>query len=201
MTTPADAILSDQVLDRLRASAALVVAVPQLAVKLRVGDEICLEVRRSPVPDASHRVLPPCAFHRAVTRAHQMRRAGEQVAMRGVPTGCEPAVDWGIAACGNLLTGGIVRIAHDETWWHGCAVIGDDRHIAEALAAAPHLASGRDEALGVTIVHAASPRGDKRASRGIVDDLLDVVSRVGVADLEERLTGLLPSSSEPRAWR
>jgi hypothetical protein len=196
-----DAVLSDQVLDRLRASAALVVAVPQMAVKIRVGDKVCLEVRRSPVPDAAHRALPPCAFHRAVTRAHQMRRRGEQIAMRGVPAGCEPAIDWGIAACGKLLTGGIIRIAHDESWWHGGAVIGDDHHIVQALAVAPHLAARRDDALGVTIVHATSPRGDKAASRALVDDLLDVVGRVGVADLGERLTRLVPSTSDHSAWR
>jgi hypothetical protein len=201
VTPPADAVLSDQVLDRLRASAAMAVAVPQMAVKVRVGDEISLEVRRSPEPDATHLVLPPCAFHRAVTRAHEMRRRGEQIAMRGVPAGCEPAVDWGIPACGKILTGGIVRTAHDESWWHGGAVIGGDHHIVQALGTAPHLVGRRDEALGVTIVHATSPRGDKAASRAIVDDLLDVVGRVGVADLEERLTGLVPSSSDHRAWR
>lgn len=201
MTTPADAVLSDQVLDRLRTSAALVVAVPQLAVKVRVGDNICLEVRRSPAPDATHRVLPPCAFHRAVTRAHQMRRTGEQIAMRGVPAGCEPAVDWGIGPCGNILTAGIVRIAHDTSWWHGGAVIGDEHHIAETVDAAPHLAARRDEALGVTIVHGATPRGDKAGSHGIVDDLLDVIAQVGVADLEQRLTGRHPFPSDHGAWR
>lgn len=198
MTTPADAVLSDQVLDRLRASAALVVAVPQMAVKLRVGGEICLEVRRSPLPDATHRVLPPCAFHRAVTRAHQMRRTGEQIAMRGVPAGCEPAIDWGIAACGKILTGGIIRIAQDESWWHAVPVIGDDQHLTEALATAPHLVARHDQALGVALVQATSPRGDKAASLAMIDDLLDTVARVGVADLEQRVTGRLPSRSEQR---
>lgn len=201
MSTPADAVVSDQVLDRLRASAAMVVVVPQMAVKLRVGELTCLEVRRSPLPDAAHRVLAPCVFHHAVTRAHEMRRTGEQIAMRGVPAGTEPAVDWGLAAGGKILTGGIVRIADDTSWWHGGAVIGDERHIAEALADAPHLAGRRDEALGVTIVHATSPRGDKGSSLAIVDGMLDAIVRVGVADLEQRLTGRLPSPSDHRAWR
>jgi alkylation response protein AidB-like acyl-CoA dehydrogenase len=41
----------------------------------------------------------------------------------------------------------------------------------------------------------------KAASRALVDDLLDVVGRVGVADLGERLTRLVPSTSDHSAWR
>ena len=197
----ADGPLSDQTLDRLRLSAAMSAAIPELAVKVRVGETTCLEVGWTPTPGVSHRLLPPCAFHRAVAGAVRMRRAGERIAMRGVPAGIEPAIDWGVAPGARILSGGIVRVDDDAGWLHTAAVLGDEHHIADALTSAPDLAARRDEVLDVTIVHGVTPRGDKLASRDIVDALLDVIARAGVADLEHRLSGRLPASSERRAWR
>lgn len=194
-----DGALSDQVLDRLRLSAAMALAIPQLAVQVRLDDTICLEVRRGAAPDVSHRVLPPCAFHRAVARALEMRRAGERIAMCGVPAGSEPAIDWGVAPGARLLPGGVVRVDDGARWHHAAAVFGDEQHVADALASGRVLAARRDETLDITIVHGSSPRGDKSASRHAVDAVLEVVARVGVADLEQRLCGRAPAVPEPRS--
>lgn len=121
--TGLDSPISDQALDRLRITSAMVVAIPQLAVQVRVEDAICLEVRRTPAPGVAHRVVPPCAFHRAVASAVAMRRSGERIGMRGVPAGVEPAIDWGVTPCARLLPGGIVRV--DErmggSTWDRCS--------------------------------------------------------------------------------
>lgn len=193
-----DGALSDQVLDRLRLSAAMALAIPQLAVQVRLDDTISLEVRRGAAPDVSHRVLAPCMFHRAVAKALEMRRAGERIAMCGVPAGAEPAIDWGVAPGARLLSGGIVRVDDGAVWHHAGAVLGDEQHVAEALASAPDLVARRDETLEVTIVHGSSSRGDKSASRHAVDAVLGLVARVGVADLEQRLCGRAPAAPEPR---
>jgi hypothetical protein len=196
-----DGPISDQALDRLRITAAMVVAIPQMAVQVRTEEAICLEVRRTPAPGATHRVIPPCAFHRAVAGAVAMRRSGERVGMRGVPPGVEPAVDWGVTPCARLLPGGIVRVDRADGWLHLGPVLGDECHLADALAASPGLLARRDETLGVTIVHGTTPRGDKVASRAIVDALIAVMGRVGVADLEQRLGGQVQPTPERRAWR
>lgn len=199
--TALDGALSDQTLDRLRASAAMSLAISDMAVKIRTGDAPCLEVRRTPAPELSHRVLPPCAFHRAVARALTTRRSGERIAMRGVPAGADLAIDWGVAPGARILSGGIIRLDVDSVWAYAVPVLGDEHHVADALAGDPVLTARRDEAVGVTIVYSTSPRGDKAASLATVDALLDVVARAGVADLEQRLRGRLPTSSERQAWR
>ena len=200
MTVP-DGPLSDQVLDRLRISAAMAVAVPQLAVQVRTAGTPCLEVRRTPAEDVAHRVLPPCAFHRAVTKAHRMRRAGERIAMRGVPGGSEPAIDWGTSPAARLLPGGVVRVDEGDEWVHAVAVLGDDEHVIDALAPTDGLTARYDQALGVAIVSARTGRGDKAGSRAVVETMLEVVARVGVADLQARLGCSDPATPEQRAWR
>lgn len=199
-TTSANGPVSDQTLDRLRVSAAMAVAFPDMAVKVRVGETTCLEVAWTPTPGVSHRLLPPCAFHRAVASAVRMRRTGERIAMRGVPAGAEPAIDWGVAPGARILPGGIIRM-DDDAWLHAAPVLGAEPAIAHALSSTPGLVGRRDEALGVTIVHGKTPQRDKVASRSMVDALLDVIARAGVADLEHRLSGRLPATAERRAWR
>jgi hypothetical protein len=199
--TQLDGPLSDQTLDRLRISASMAMAMPEMAVEVRVGETICLEVRRTPGPEVSHRVLPPCAFHRAVAHALAMRRSGERIAMRGVPAGIDPTIDWGVAPGARLLSGGIMRVEDDAVWLHAVPVLGDEHHIADAIASVPELDVRRDGTLGVAVVSGRSLRGDKAASRTMADALLDVVARAGVADLEQRLCGRLPTTPEQRAWR
>lgn len=199
--TGLDSPISDQALDRLRITSAMVVAIPQLAVQVRVEDAICLEVRRTPAPGVAHRVVPPCGFHRAVASAVAMRRSGERIGMRGVPAGVEPAIDWGVTPCARLLPGGIVRVDGADGWQHVGPVLGDECDVAQALAASPDLVARRDEAMGVTIVHGTTPRGDKVASRALADAVIEVMARVGVADLEQRLGGRVQTAPERRAWR
>lgn len=198
---PLDGALPDQTLDRLRISATMALAIPDMAVKIRVGDTPCLEVRRTPAPEVPHTVLPPCAFHRAVARAVTMRRSGQRIGMHGVAPGARLSIDWGVGHSARLLSGGLIRLDHGTHWAHVVAVLGDEHHITDVLADDPALSQQRDHAVGVSIVHGTSPRGDEAASLTMVDALLDVVARAGIVDLEQRLSGLHPTSSQRRGWR
>ena len=176
----------------------MAVAIPQMAVQIRSGDVVCVEVRRSPSTAGPHRVLPPCAFHRAVSRAHHMRRSGERIAMRDVPPGPEPAIGWGVDAGARNLPGWMIRLDDGSTWRHVAPVLGEEDHVQRALDPTRGLGVRHDASLGVSLVHGVTPRGDKKASHSLIDALVDVVARAGVADLEQRLTGT-PVAPEP--WR
>lgn len=199
------AAISDRTLDSLRATAAMVRAVPGLGAQLRVGDDVILEVRRAPFPEgASHRLMPVCRFHEAVTGAHRMRRAGEQVAMRGLPSSSEPSIDWGTTGADRVLPSGVVRLTRDGRWWH-VVPVSADRTEVEAVLGRDASPVGRhaDDDVDVTILHTCTDAGDKRASAGAVDALIDVLAVVGVRDLERRLgipEPACPEPSGPTAW-
>lgn len=189
--TPHDDIpISDRTLDALRTTAAMVIAVPGLGAQVRIGDEVLLEVRRPPVAaGATHRVLPPCGFHAAVAGAHRMRRSGERVGMRGVPASLEPSIDWGLSVEGRTLPGRMVRLEHDETWWHVAPVAVARGTVLAALedcrfASIDH---NCDDELEVVLLHTATPPGDETASAESVERLLEAITAIGIADLEHRL--------------
>jgi hypothetical protein len=198
------AAISDRTLDALRTTAAMVRAVPGIGAQLRVGDDVILEVRRPPFPEGvSHRLMPVCRFHDAVAGAHRVRRAGEQVAMRGLPPSCEPSVDWGTAGEGRVLPSGIVRLARDGRWWHVVPVSAGRAEVDVVLGrGSPAVDRHTDDDLDVTILHTCTEAGDKRASARAVDALIDVLAAVGVRDLERRLGIPEPActSSGPTAW-
>ena len=88
-----------------------------------------------------------------------------------------------------------------EVWLHAGPVLADEHLVAAALADAPGLDARRNAALGVTIVHGTTAKGDRTGSHAVVDAVLDVVARAGVADLEQRLSGRAPAAPEPRSRR
>jgi hypothetical protein len=161
---------------------------------------LVLEVRRPPFPDADveHAVLPPCAFHRAVTTAHQHRRAGERLAFRGFPNGEDPAIDWGVAPGDLSLPGSMVRVGHDGAWLHvaavavpvlacAAAVLGDD-------GGPPGIGFHGDHDVEVTLLHFRTPVGDHVASAEVVDALRTAVARTAVTELLDRLDAEAPDS-------
>lgn len=95
----------------LRRTAALAHAVPGLRVRLRHDGTALLEVLRPahPVVAPSGRWLTPCAFRVAVGRAIRASRDGRTLAVLGLPSGTDPAVDL-CATNGALLPGGIAQI-------------------------------------------------------------------------------------------
>jgi hypothetical protein len=59
-----------------------------------------------------------------------------------------------------------------------------------------------DNDLGVTLLHVTTPAGDEDASQRALDLLVTAVSRVGVADLADRLgAGIAASVPPQRAHR
>ena len=191
--------LSDRALSGLRCTAATLVAVPAVRARIRHGDRVVLEVRRQPAEtDGSHPVLPPCAFHRSVAAAHRLRRAGEQLAFRGLPPGAEPAIEWGVGPGDLARNGAIVRVTSDGAWLHvaavavpvaACrpAVLGDD-------GGPPGLGFHADDEVEVTLLHLTTPTGHHVASAEVIDALQAALARVAVAELLARIAVEAPDT-------
>lgn len=194
-----DGPLSDRSLVGLRCTAAAVVALPRVQARLVHRGRSVLEIVRPPFDaNRGHPVLPPCAFHRAVARAHQLRRSGERLALRGVPHGEEPAIEWGVLPGDLALPGSMVRIRIDDVWCHAAAVAlplatcqvavgGDD-------GGPPGLGYHADHAVDATLLHIVTPRGDEGASREALLALEIAVARASVHELVEHLDATVPDS-------
>src|SRR3546814_13464997 len=76
----------------LRCTAAMVTTLPSVRARVRDEGRVVLEVSSSPHP-AEHRVVCPCGFRRSIADAHQRRLDGEQMALRGAPSGA-PSIEW-----------------------------------------------------------------------------------------------------------
>jgi hypothetical protein len=200
MAPAPDRALSDRALAGLRCTAAALVALPGVRARIRHGDEVVLEVRRQPAAGgSSHPVLPPCAFHRAVASAHRLRRSGERLAFRGLPPGCEPAIEWGVGHGDVARDGAIARVTSDGAWLHvaavavavdACrrAVLGDD-------GGPPGLGFHADDDVEATLLHLTTPIGDHVASAEVIDALHAALARVAVAELLDRVAAEVPDDA------
>lgn len=200
MASPPDRALSDRALAGLRCTAAVLVALPAVRARIRNADQVVLEVHRDrPDEDPVHPVLAPCAFHRSVASAHRLRRSGERLAFRGLPPGCEPAIEWGVGRGDVARDGAIVRVTSDGHWLHvasvavpvdGCrrAVVGED-------GGPPGLGFHADDELEVTLLHLTTPIGDHVASAEVIDALHVALARVAVAELLDRLGADVPDDA------
>src|SRR3546814_16375696 len=72
----------------LRCTAARVTTLPSVRARVRDEGRVVPEVSSSPHP-AEHRVVCPCGFRRSIADAHQRRLDGEQLALRGAPSGAD----------------------------------------------------------------------------------------------------------------
>lgn len=204
MVPAPDRALSDRALAGLRCTAATLVALPAVRARVRHADRVVLEIRRGDADDGApgsspgHPVLAPCAFHRSVASAHRLRRAGERLAFRGVPPGCEPAIEWGVGRGDVTRDGAIVRVAMDGAWVHVAAVaVGADvcrRAVLGDDGGPPGLGFHADDEVECTLLHLTTPIGDHVASAEVIDALQAAVARVAVAELLDRLAAEAPDS-------
>lgn len=185
-------MITDRTLANLRTSAALALLVPGISVAVRVGERTVVEASRAPGVEESHPVIPVCAFHRSVVRAHDLRRAGTRVEMVGVDGALEPDV---LLECGpdlRFVPGGVVRRAGD-TWLHLCALsLGIDavepataRVVDEFGPDGPDVHLHADRSLDVTVAVTDTPAGDKlTARRGV--EMLETIAASATVDALER---------------
>lgn len=189
--------ISDRALAGLRVTAAVLAAVPMVHARVRYHDETLLEVRRPPLPEGrEHPVLPPCAFHNSVARAHQGRKRGERLAFRGLPAGAEPAIDWTVAAGDLALPGSMFRCSNSGSWWHIAAVAMPlPAATAAALGAGEETVDIRfhsDPHLDVTLMHISTEAGRVRESADAVDRLQTAIARCAVAELIDHVNATAP---------
>ncbi len=146
----------------------------------------------------THPVLPPCAFHRAVATAQRHRRAGEQVALRGVSAGEDPVIEIGVGRGDVMLPGAIVRADVGGAWLHAVAVavpllectiavLGDD-------GGPPGVRFHGDEDVEATLMHLTTARGDHVASAEVVEALQIALGRTAVRELLDRLDAVAPDT-------
>ena len=183
-------MITDRTLANLRTSAALALLVPGISVAVRVGDRTVVEASRT-AGDAAHPVLPVCAFHRSVVRAHDLRRSGTRVEMVGVDGNLEPDVLLEFGPEVRQVPGGVIRRTGD-TWLHLYALSLGVEAVEPATAAlvaesgtdGPDVHLHADRSLDVTIVVTDTPAGDKPAARGAVEMLESIAARATVDALE-----------------
>ncbi|HEY9556148.1 MAG TPA: hypothetical protein VIR58_05405 [Acidimicrobiales bacterium] len=172
----------------LRCTAAMVTTLPSVRARVRDEGRVVLEVSSSPHP-AEHRVVCPCGFRRSIADAHQRRLDGEQMALRGAPSGA-PSIEWGVAPGDLSLPGSMVRVAEGEDWLHVAAVAapielcnaalgGDDLLREVGLLSAPDL--------DVTLLHATTPAGEDAVSDEAIDVVQAALARVAVHVMLEGL--------------
>src|SRR5687768_11046720 len=84
----------------LRTSATLAYALPSVRLRIRCAGRVMVEVRRPPFADRSTDqppVVASCAFRRAVASGHERWTAGERLSFLGLPRGCTPTIEVGLA--------------------------------------------------------------------------------------------------------
>lgn len=182
-------MISTAGLDALRRAATLVAALPSARLKVRDGDGVFLEVRRPPFPECGNGrvVLPPCAFRKAVGRAHHWSQAGQRLAFMGLPEGQDPAVDIGLPVGDSVLAGDVYRVRLDGSWVHVFATTLEPSAVRRSLA--DHTGGGlgvrHDPLTEVTLVEAACAEGDDLASAVQVDALHAVLAHCATRELLE----------------
>lgn len=166
----------------LRRAATIAHALPGVRLRLRYGPETLLEVARPPMPSPA--AIDPCAFRRAVARAHEDLKAGRAASFLGLPTGWDPAIDVGVRSGDLAHLDGLYRVAVGDVDVHAFATALSPRRCRELLleratsvcrhpSAAASVQLRHDVATEITVVHALTPRGAHPIDRHVLlDDLL-----------------------------
>lgn len=182
-------MITDRTLADLRTAAAISLLVPDIGVSVRVEERVIVEAGRPPFEVSTHPVLPVCAFHRSVVRAHRLRTQGTRVEMVGLDGDLEPDIGLRCSPAVKQIPGGVVRHA-GSTWLHLCA-LALPVAVVEPAAASVFAETGSDldvhlhadRSLDVTIVVTDTPLRDKTAARAAVDLIEAIAARATVASL------------------
>lgn len=189
-------MITDRTLANLRTAASLVLLTPGLSVSVEVGGDAVVQARRPPF-DPDERIIPVCAFHRCVGRAHGMRRAGSRVEMVGVAGDLEPTVNLQGSGDVNVGPGGIVRRSSDGSWLHLVALSLPSEAVEPVAAvvaedAGVHMALHADRVLDVTVLVADTPAGDRAAA----SEAIDALERIAAKTTVDAIVGMLDVGSE-----
>lgn len=169
-------------LTALRRAATLAHTFPGIRLRLRDQDDTVLEVART--TSAIPHLISPCAFRHAVAHAHDDMKEGRVVAMIGLAPGVDPAIDVGVGSGDAVYPDGMYRIAIGDVDLHAFATTLSPRQCRQLVAARttpvcrhPSGTNGlelrHDVATEITIVHAATARGEPPIERhALVEDLL-----------------------------
>ena len=130
--------------------------------------------RRSPTGrPTGRRWWRPCAFRRAVASAHERWSAGERLSFLGLPPGCPPTIEVGLAPGERCLPGDLYRVRMGVDWLQcsprPCRSSGARTRPATVSGSARptrpvrahRVGFHRDAATDVTLVHVASPAGER----------------------------------------
>lgn len=205
--------ITDQTLANLRTTAALLLVCPGLVATGGVDGRAVVEARRPPVPEADHPIIPVCAFHRCVAKAHDLRRSGQQVQMVGVEGDREPFI--ALVAEDDalrMIPGGVVRRCVDDRWYHllsvSLPVEAIEEFAADVVAATGiDIVLHADRMLDVTVLVTDTPRGDKRVARDAIDAIEQVaamatvewmLARLAPGDVDAGITALLADGDRAR---
>lgn len=133
----------------MRLCATVAHALPDIRLRLHDEGRTILEVARTDEP--AHGAVIPCAFRRAVARAHLLTEAGERLRFLGMPEGVAPAIDVAVAGTGAIHPGGIYSIARGDLHLHAFpTTVGPARCRALVDTA---LCTYHDAATEITVVH------------------------------------------------
>ena len=186
-------MISDRALTAFRCATAVAGALPTVRLRVDGGGRTLLDVARPPLPEsADHPVMPVCAFRNAVATAHRHRRAGDRLRFMGLDRDCDPTVSYGVRpGIDAVLTGGMLRVRHEDRWLHVLPVASEAALVAEVVAEPietdgfeVEIAVHRDEDLDVSVLHVSTDVGDHERSVAALDALTTVAARVSVAELE-----------------
>jgi hypothetical protein len=113
-------MISPQALGALRVAATLTHGLPGLRARVRLGDEVLLDVvaadREEHPVFFGGRVISPCAFRRAVAHAHRDQAAGAVHPLLHLPAGADPAVELAVPPTGVSRPGGLYRVPLADRW-------------------------------------------------------------------------------------
>lgn len=184
----------------LRRAATLVHAVPAMRARLRVGDQVVVDVARDGAPrPPGARAVTPCGFRTAVANAWRCHRSGERLALRGVPVDVEPSVDLGIPPGGRTfpgdvhrvpLAGRLVYVFASTFGLEGCRAR-VDHHLCD-VAPPPGSSAVRlrhDDATDVTLLYAEIDAERRARSEPlVVDALQSLMADIAVRQLLDELS-------------
>lgn len=185
-------MISDRTLGALRVAATLTHTLPRLRARIRVGDEVLIDVVRADdaafVPDGTAQVLTPCALRAAVAEAHHRHRVGERLSFLHLPPGCDPAIDIAVPRRGAVRPGGLYRVPTDDgsVWGAATTLAIDDAYElgADLVEAAMPLIDIEsiglrpDPGTEVTIAYVeTTARPGSRGEAALVDLMVGLIAR------------------------